>query len=334
MQFPARFCHDGRARTIRQLQTTVQPQEKDMKYLKGLGALLGGFIVAASAQASDALVSADWVQDNLQNPKVRVFEVSVDTGVYERGHIPGAAHLNWHTDLVDPVKRDIATREAFQETLRAAGVDKDTTIVLYGDNNNWFAAWGAWVFDVYGLGDQVKLLDGGRKLWEANGLPLDTAAVDHEDSTIELPERNNELRARLTDVLEVAEGRAEAKLIDIRSNDEYTGKVFAPEGVKELSLRAGHIPGAENVPWGKIVNEDGTFKSADEIKAIYAEVGVDGSKPIITYCRIGERSSHTWFALKRILGYDVKNYDGSWTEYGNAVGVPVVNVAGTVWTGK
>ncbi|MEO9340275.1 sulfurtransferase [Mesorhizobium sp. SB112] len=305
-----------------------------MKYLKGLGALLGGFIVAASAQASDALVSADWVQDNLQNPKVRVFEVSVDTGVYERGHIPGAAHLNWHTDLVDPVKRDIATREAFQETLRAAGIDKDTTIVLYGDNNNWFAAWGAWVFDVYGLGDQVKLLDGGRKLWEANGLPLDTAAVDHDDSAIELPERNNELRARLSDVLDVAEGRAEAKLIDIRSNDEYTGKVFAPEGVKELSLRAGHIPGAENVPWGKIVNEDGTFKSADEIKAIYAEVGVDGSRPIITYCRIGERSSHTWFALKRILGYDVKNYDGSWTEYGNAVGVPVVNVAGTVWTGK
>jgi thiosulfate/3-mercaptopyruvate sulfurtransferase len=265
---------------------------------------------------------------------VRIFEVSVDTGVYERGHIPGAVHLNWHTDLVDPVNRDIASREAFQAKLRDAGVGQDTTIVLYGDNNNWFAAWGAWVFDVYGLGDQVKLLDGGRKLWEAKGLPLDTAAADHPDSAIDLPERNTDLRARLKDVLDVAEKRSDAQLVDIRSNDEYTGKIFAPEGVKELSVRAGHIPGAVNVPWGTIVNKDGTFKSADEIKAIYAEKGIDGSKSIITYCRIGERSSHTWFALKRILGYSARNYDGSWTEYGNAVGVPVINVAGTVWTGK
>jgi thiosulfate/3-mercaptopyruvate sulfurtransferase len=291
-------------------------------------------LVAGSANASDALVSADWVQENLKNPKVRVFEVSVDVGVYERGHIPGAVHLNWHTDLVDPVKRDIAARDAFQQKLRDAGIDKDTTIVLYGDNNNWFAAWGAWVFDVYGLGDQVKLLDGGRKLWEAKGLPLDTAAADYPDSAIEIADRNNGLRARLSDVLDAAEGRSDAKLIDIRSADEYSGKVFAPEGVKELSVRAGHIPGAVNVPWGKIVKEDGTFKSPDEIKAIYADQGVDGSQPIITYCRIGERSSHTWFALKRILGYDARNYDGSWTEYGNSVGVPVVNLAGTVWTGK
>ena len=298
------------------------------------GAFVGAVLVAGSANASDALVSADWVQENLKNPKVRIFEVSVDVGVYERGHIPGAVHLNWHTDLVDPVKRDIAARDAFQQKLRDAGIDKDTTIVLYGDNNNWFAAWGAWVFDVYGLGDQVKLLDGGRKLWEAKGLPLDTAAADYPDSNIEIADRNNGLRARLSDVLDAAEGRSDAKLIDIRSADEYSGKVFAPEGVKELSVRAGHIPGAVNVPWGKIVKEDGTFKSPDEIKAIYADQGVDGSQPIITYCRIGERSSHTWFALKRILGYDARNYDGSWTEYGNSVGVPVVNLAGTVWTGK
>jgi thiosulfate/3-mercaptopyruvate sulfurtransferase len=305
-----------------------------MKTLATFTAFAGAMLIATAAQASDALVTADWVSENLDNPDVRVFEVSVDTGVYERGHIPGAVHLDWHTDLVDPVKRDIAEREAFQAKLRDAGVDENTTIVLYGDNNNWFAAWGAWVFDVYGLGDQVKLLDGGRKLWEARGLPLDTAPIDHADSSIELPERNTALRARLTDVLDVVEGRSDAKLIDIRSNDEYTGKVFAPEGVKELAVRAGHIPGAVNVPWGRIVNEDGTFKSADEIRAIYGEQGVDGSTPVITYCRIGERSSHTWFALKRILGYDARNYDGSWTEYGNAVGVPVVNVAGTVWTGK
>lgn len=292
-----------------------------------------GFAAAAVADTGP-LVTADWVQENLDNPNVRIFEVSVDRGVYERGHIPGAVDLNWHTELVDPVKRDIATREAFQEKLRASGVDDDTTIVLYGDNNNWFAAWGAWIFEVYGLGDNVKLLDGGRKLWEAQGLPLDTAAPTHAATDIEIGERNTAFRARLPDVLDAAEGRADVAIVDIRSPDEYGGKVFAPEGVKELSVRAGHVPGAVNFPWGKAVNEDGTFKSADELKAAFAELGIDGSKPIITYCRIGERSSHTWFALSKILGYEVKNYDGSWTEYGNAVGVPVVNLAGTVWTGK
>lgn len=309
-----------------------------MTAIKGMtvlaAAALTSAMFAGSVLASDALVDSKWVEDNLENPKVRIFEVSVDTGVYERGHIPGAAHLNWHTDLVDPQKRDIASREAFEKTLRDAGVEKDTTIVLYGDNNNWFAAWGAWVFEVYGLGNQVKLLDGGRKLWEAQGLPLDTALPDHADSTLTLADRDNSVRARFVDVVAVAEGRNDAKLIDIRSADEYAGKIFAPEGVKELSVRAGHIPSAVNVPWGRIVKEDGTFKSEDEIKAIYAEKGIDGSKPVITYCRIGERSSHTWFALKKILGYDVRNYDGSWTEYGNAVGVPVTNIAGTVWTGK
>jgi thiosulfate/3-mercaptopyruvate sulfurtransferase len=289
---------------------------------------------AGQALASDALVSADWVQDNLTNPKVKIFEVSVDTGVYERGHIPGASNLNWHTDLVDPERRDIASKDAFEKLLQAAGVEDDTTIVLYGDNNNWFAAWGAWIFESYGLGERAKLLDGGRKLWEAQGLPLDTAAVETKGSNIKIGDQDPSVRARFVDVVAVAEGKHDIKLIDIRSADEYNGKIFAPEGVKELSVRAGHIPGAVNVPWGNIVNEDGTFKSADDIKKIYADKGVDGSSPIITYCRIGERSSHTWFALKKILGYDVKNYDGSWTEYGNAVGVPVKNNAGTVWTGK
>jgi thiosulfate/3-mercaptopyruvate sulfurtransferase len=299
-----------------------------------IGAVLAVGLSAAASADTDALVTAEWVQENLNNDSVRIFEVSVDTGVYERGHIPGAVHLDWHTELVDPVRRDIATREAFQETLRNAGVTDDTTIVLYGDNNNWFAAWGAWVFDVYGLGDQVKLLDGGRKLWEAQGLPLDTAEPQYAASTIEIGDRDTSLRARLSDVLDAAEGRADVAVIDIRSGDEYSGKIFAPEGVKELSVRAGHVPGAVNVPWGQAVNEDGTFKSPEELTALYAGVGVDGSKPIFTFCRIGERSSLTWFALSRILGYDVKNYDGSWTEYGNTVGVPVVNLAGTVWTGK
>lgn len=295
---------------------------------------LAALLLAGQASASDALVDADWLQKNLDNPKVRVFEVSVDTGVYERGHIPGALNINWHRDLVDKERRDIAKKEDFENLLQASGVDKDTTIILYGDNNNWFAAWGAWIFETYGLGQQVKLLDGGRKLWEAKGLPLDTAAKEQTPTTLTLSERDTAIRARFTDVVAVAEGKHDIKLIDIRSADEYSGNIFAPEGVKELSVRAGHIPGAVNVPWGSIVNQDGTFKSVDEIKKIYADKGVDGSAPIITYCRIGERSSHTWFALKKILGYDVKNYDGSWTEYGNAVGVPISNPSGTVWTGK
>lgn len=283
---------------------------------------------------SSSLVSIDWLQKEQGNPKVRLFEVSVDPDLYAAGHIPGAVNLNWHTDLVDTVNRDIASREKLQETLRAAGVEDDTLLVLYGDNNNWFAAWGAWVLDVYGLGDQVRLLDGGRKLWEARSLELVPEIPSFDRSTIELPERNSALRARLADVLDIAEGRSAGALVDIRSPDEYTGKVFAPEGVKELSIRAGHVPGAENVPWATIVNDDGTFRAPDEIRRIYAEKGIDGSKPIITYCRIGERSSHSWFALKRILGYEARNYDGSWTEYGNAVGVPVENPAGTIWTGK
>jgi thiosulfate/3-mercaptopyruvate sulfurtransferase len=283
---------------------------------------------------SSSLVTADWVKDNLDNPKVRIFEVSVDPDVYAAAHIPGAVNLNWHVDLVDTVNRDIAPREKLQETLRKAGVEPDTTLVIYGDHNNWFAAWGAWVFDLYGLGDNVRLLDGGRKLWEARSLPLTADVPAFPSSSITLSERNDNLRARLPDVLSVAEGRVDAKLLDIRSPDEYLGKVFAPEGVKELAIRAGHIPGAENVPWATIVNDDGTYKSPEEIRAIYADKGIDGSKPIITYCRIGERSSHSWFALKRILGYEARNYDGSWTEYGNAVGVPVTNKSGTVWLGK
>lgn len=291
------------------------------------------FVAPAIAAPSNFLVSTDWLEKNLNNPKLRIIEVSVDTGVYERGHIQGAVNFKWHTDLVDPVKRDIASKENFEKLLRQAGINNDSTIVIYGDSNNWFAAWGAWVFDIYGVKD-VKLLDGGRKKWEAEKRPLTPLATQVAAGNIKVSDANNNLRAKLIDVVAVANKKSDTALVDIRSSDEFTGKVIAPAGVQELAIRAGHIPGAVNVPWGQAVAEDGTFKSAEELKKIYGAVGIDGKKPIITYCRIGERSSHTWFALSKILGYNVKNYDGSWTEYGNSVGNPIINMAGTVWSGK
>lgn len=306
-----------------------------IKNLFGAGLLAAATLLQAAQAlaASDVLVSTEWLEKNLNNPKVRIIEVSVAPGVYERGHIPGAVNFAWHRDLVDPVRRDIASQENFQALLRKSGISADTTTVLYGDNNNWFAAWGAWVFDVYGV-DNVKLLDGGRVKWEAEKRALDNRAKTPVAGNVTVKAANKQLRAFLPDVIAAAEKRSDVQLVDIRSADEYNGKVFAPQGLQELAVRAGHVPGAVNVPWGQAVAADGTFKSAEELKKVYGAVGIDGSKPIITYCRIGERSSHTWFALKKILGYDVRNYDGSWTEYGNAVGVPVVNVAGTVWGGQ
>jgi thiosulfate/3-mercaptopyruvate sulfurtransferase len=305
-----------------------------MKLIKKV-VLLWALLFAAPAIAapSNFLVSTDWLEKNLNNPKLRIIEVSVDTGVYERGHIQGAVNFKWHTDLVDPVKRDIASKENFEKLLRQAGINNDSTIVIYGDSNNWFAAWGAWVFDIYGVKD-VKLLDGGRKKWEAEKRPLTPLATQVAAGNIKVSDANNNLRAKLIDVVAVANKKSDTALVDIRSSDEFTGKVIAPAGVQELAIRAGHIPGAVNVPWGQAVAEDGTFKSAEELRKVYAAVGIDGKKPIITYCRIGERSSHTWFALSKILGYNVKNYDGSWTEYGNSVGNPIINMAGTVWGGK
>jgi thiosulfate/3-mercaptopyruvate sulfurtransferase len=291
------------------------------------------FTAPVVAAPSDFLVTTDWLEKNLNNPKLRLIEVSVDTGVYERGHIQGAVNFKWHTDLVDPVKRDIASKENFEKLLRQAGVNNDSTIVIYGDSNNWFAAWGAWVFDVYGV-KNVKLLDGGRKKWEAEKRPLTPLATQVSAGNVKVSDANNALRARLIDVVAIANKKSDTALVDIRSPDEFTGKIFAPAGVQETAIRAGHIPGAVNVPWGQAVAEDGTFKSPEELRKVYAAVGIDGKKPIITYCRIGERSSHTWFALSKILGYNVRNYDGSWTEYGNSVGNPVINTAGTVWGGK
>ncbi|SFD66299.1 sulfurtransferase [Paracidovorax konjaci] len=296
-------------------------------------ALCGAAATAATPVPDGPLVSTEWLAQNLDNARVRIVEVSVNPGLYERAHVPGAVNFSWHNDLNDKVRRDIVGKEAFEALLSRSGVAADTTVVLYGDTNNWFAAWGAWVFDIYGV-KNVKLLDGGRKKWEAESRPLNNRVPEYTATTYRVTAPNPQLRARLADTLAVAEGRSDAKLVDIRSADEFSGKVFAPPGVPELSLRAGHVPGAVNVPWGHAVREDGTFKSADELRKLYAAAGVDGSKPVITYCRIGERSSHTWFALSKILGYQVRNYDGSWTEYGNAVAVPINNPAGTVWASK
>ena len=291
-------------------------------------------VATTTAGASDALVSTDWLADNLDRSDVKLVEVSVNPGVYERGHIEGAVNFRWHTDLVDQVNRDIVSEGEFEQLLGNSGISNDDTVILYGDTNNWFAAWGAWIFDIYGH-DDFRLLDGGRTKWEAEGRTLTSSAPNPQQTSYTVSEVNEELRAFRDDVVAVAEGNASSDLVDIRSNAEYRGEIIAPQGVRELSVRAGHVPGAVNIPWGEAVDDDGTFKSADELRAIYEAEGVDGSEPVITYCRIGERSSHTWFALRHILGYeDVRNYDGSWTEYGNSVGVPIANPAGTVWDGQ
>jgi len=286
--------------------------------------------IAAADNFERVVVNTDWLAANLDNPTVRVIEVSVIPGVYERGHIPGAVNFVWHTDFVDTVKRDIVSRERFEELVRAAGINNDSTVVLYGDNNNWFAAWGAWIFNIYGAQD-VRILDGGRVKWEAEGRELAITTPSPVAGNFTAAEPNLALRAFLPDVLSIVEGEASKALIDIRSPAEFEGTIFAPEGFQELAIRAGHIPTAVNVPWGRAVREDGTFKSVEELRELYAAVGVDGSKPIVVYCRIGERASHTWFVLSQILGYEVALYDGSWTEWGNTVGVPIANLAGTVW---
>ncbi|MDX2137740.1 MAG: sulfurtransferase [Chloroflexota bacterium] len=295
--------------------------------------VLGAAGISAQDTAPEVLVTADWLEENLENPNVRIIEVSVNPGVFERGHIPGAVNFVWHTDFVDPVQRDIVSGERFQELLRAAGINEDTTVVLYGDSNNWFAAWGIWIFNIYGLTD-ARLLDGGRVKWEADGRALATDVATFDAGNVTIGEANADLRALKDEVLSVVLGESAGQLVDIRGAAEYNGEIFAPEGVQELAVRAGHIPGAVNVPWGQNVREDGTFKSVEELRALYAGVGIDGSQPIITYCRIGERAALTWFVLYKLLGYEVALYDGSWTEWGNSVGVPVVNPAGTVWGGQ
>ena len=297
-----------------------------------LGSLVSPSAEAAPKNKARAVVQADWLEKNIDDPKVRIIEVSTEAGLYERGHIKNAFKINWYTDLDDTVKRDIVPIGKFNSLISKAGIDKDSTVVFYGDKNNWFAAWGAWIFNQYGIED-VRLLDGGRVKWEKDSRAFTTAVPTIKAGTFRATSVDRTIRANLIgDVLPVAKGiKKNVKLVDIRSADEFSGKIFAPAGFQELAVRAGHIPGAENVPWGLNVNSDGTFKTVAELKKLYADKGIDGTKNIITYCRIGERSSLTWFVLSEILGYEVKNYDGSWTEYGNSVGAPISNPAGTIW---
>ena len=272
----------------------------------------------------EVLVSTDWVKENLGKPGLRLVEVDVDTKAYDAGHIRGAVGFNWQTQLQDQLRRDILSKGAFERLLGSHGISERDTVVLYGDNNNWFAAYAFWLFRIYGHRD-VRLMDGGRVKWlneSDKELTPDPPVV--VPVTYTAAAADGTLRARVTDVLRVVESGSH-NLVDVRSVDEFTGKVLAPPGLSETAQRAGHIPGAANVPWSTAVRPDGTFKSADELRRVYLhDAGVDASKPTIAYCRIGERSSHTWFVLKYLIGlHDVRNYDGSWTEYGSMIGLPI-----------
>jgi thiosulfate/3-mercaptopyruvate sulfurtransferase len=270
----------------------------------------------------DVLVSADWARAHLDDPSVRFVEVDVDTTAYDQSHVPGAVGWNWTSQLSDGVRRDIAGRDDFSALLSAGGIGPDTTVVLYGDNNNWFAAWAYWQLKLYGH-DNVRLLNGGRKLWLDSNLPLSTDIPSYPATGYRLPEADFSLRAFRDDILPRL-GDPELALVDVRSPAEFNGEVIAPPGMSETAQRAGHIPGAASIPWAQTVREDGTFKGADELAALYGAKGVTADRDIIAYCRIGERSSHSWFVLHELLGFRrVRNYDGSWTEWGSMVGVPI-----------
>lgn len=272
----------------------------------------------------EMLVSTDWVKENLGQPNLKLVEVDVDTKAYDAGHIPGAVGLNWQTQLQDQLRRDIITQGAFEELLGSAGISPSDTVVLYGDNNNWFAAYGFWLFKFYGHRD-VRLMNGGRVKWlNEPDKPLTPEKPQLKPVPYKVSQMHQELRALLPEVLDASKS-GRWNLVDVRSPDEYTGKIIAPPGLPETAQRAGHIPGATSVPWSMAVASDGTFKPADELRSIYIEQkGIKADQDTIAYCRIGERSSHTWFVLKYLLGMpNVKNYDGSWTEYGNLVAAPI-----------
>ncbi len=269
-----------------------------------------------------ALVTADWVEQHLDDPKVVIVEVDEDTTAYDKGHIRGAIKLDWTTDLQDQVRRDAVNKDQFAALLSERGVGNEDTVVLYGGNNNWFAAYAYWYFKLYGHQD-VKLLDGGRKKWELDSRELVDEVPTREQTTFTAQDQDTDIRAFRDEVVEAIGVK---NLIDVRSPDEYAGRLLAPAHLpQEQAQRAGHIPTAGNVPWSKAANDDGTFKSDEELKELYTQAGVDWGKDTIAYCRIGERSSHTWFVLHELLGeQSTKNYDGSWTEYGSLIGVPIV----------
>ena len=270
----------------------------------------------------EMLVDTAWVVAHKDDPKVRLVEVDVDTNSYEQGHVPGAIAWNWTSQLCDTVRRDVIPQADFEKLMAQSGIGNDTTVILYGDNNNWVAAWALWQLKLYGH-DDVRLMNGGRKKWLAEGRELTTEVPSYPAASYKAKPADASLRALLPEVMRAEAARSHG-MVDVRSPDEFTGKIVSPPGLPETAQRPGHIPGARNIPWGQACNDDGTFKSFDELKALYAAQGITGEKQIIAYCRIGERSSHSWFALKYLLGFkDVKNYDGSWTEWGNLVGAPV-----------
>lgn len=271
---------------------------------------------------SDVLVTTDWVVQHLNDPKVRLVEVDVDTTQYEQGHVPNAVGWNWQSQLQDNVRRDLLSKAEIERLLSNSGISNDTTVILYGDNNNWFAAYAFWQLKYYGHGD-VRLMNGGRKKWLEEKRPVTQEAPDMATATYRAKDPDASLRALRGMVFDAVE-KGKYNLVDVRSPDEFTGKVIAPPGMTETAQRGGHIPGAKSIPWSKAVNDDGTFKSADELCALYEGAGVQKGRETIAYCRIGERSSHTWFVLKYLLGFDqVRNYDGSWTEWGNLVDAPI-----------
>ena len=278
--------------------------------------------MSTTATAPDVLVSTDWVAQHLNDPGLRLVEVDVDTAAYEQGHVPNALAWNWTTELCDTLVRDIIPKDKFEALMARSGIGNDTTVVLYGDNNNWFAAWALWQMKVYGHKD-VRIMNGGRKKWLAEGRELASTAPSVTPATYKASDADLSIRAFLPEV-QAAVKSGSAALVDVRSPAEFTGEILAPPGLPETCQRGGHIPGAKSIPWGKACNEDGTFKSVAELQQLYGTAGITSDRPVIAYCRIGERSSHTWFVLKHLLGYrDVKNYDGSWTEWGNLVGAPV-----------
>jgi thiosulfate/3-mercaptopyruvate sulfurtransferase len=270
---------------------------------------------------SDVLVDAEWVEQHLDDPKVAVVEVDEDTSAYEKNHIRNAIRIDWKRDLQDAVRRDFVNKEQFEALLSERGIGNDTTVVLYGGNNNWFAAYAYWYFKLYGHQD-VKLLDGGRKKWELDSRDLVEEVPTRPATTYVAQEQDLDIRAFRDEVVEAINVK---NLVDVRSPDEFSGKLLAPAHLpQEQSQRPGHVPSAKNIPWSKSANDDGTFRSDDELTELYQGEGVDLSKDTIAYCRIGERSAHTWFVLHELLGQpNVKNYDGSWTEYGSLVGVPI-----------
>jgi len=269
----------------------------------------------------DVLVTPDWAEQNLDTDGIVFVEVDEDTTAYDAGHIPGAVKINWKTELQDPVIRDFVDKGAFEKLLSDKGISNDDTVVLYGGNNNWFAAYAYWYFTLYGHRD-VRLLDGGRKKWELDNRALTTDEVSRPATSYTAHEQDTSIRAFRQETVDAIGAK---NLVDVRSPDEFSGKILAPAHLpQESAQRPGHIPTALNVPLSKAANEDGTFKSDDELRALYGAAGLDGSKATIAYCRICERSSHTWFVLHELLGHsDVKNYDGSWTEYGSLVGAPI-----------